>query len=84
MNAIASLIDRLIEVIIVPLIVLLLGVALLMFLWGGVEFLMNLNSEEGRRTGTRHMIWGIVGMFIMLSAWGILEVLVNTFNLPAP
>jgi len=58
--------------IITPLIVLLLAIATLVFLWGLLEFILGSASPEKRQKGLKHIGWGIVGLFIMISAWGIL------------
>lgn len=70
--------------IIQPTIMFLFAVALLVFIWGLVQFLGNPESEEGRAGGKRHMIYGLIGLLIMSSALGILRLTVNTFDLKAP
>ena len=84
MTAVDSVIRQIEEQIINPLILLLFGVALLLFLWGGFEFIRGADSEEGRETGRRHMLWGIVGMFIMISVKGILNLVLGTFGVSSP
>ena len=46
-------------------------------------FLWNLEDGGDNSEGKQHMIWGIIGMFIMVSIWGIIGLLDNTFNLGA-
>ena len=79
--AFSEVLTKINEQIIDPLIVLLFGLALAYFLWGGFEFVRNSDSDEGRDTGRRHMLWGIIGMFIMVAAWGIINLIINTFGL---
>lgn len=67
-----------------PLIGLLFALALMFFLWGLMQFILNANNEEGRTAGKKHMIWGIAGMFIMVSAYAIIDILRNTFGLYRP
>lgn len=64
--------------IIVPVISLLFALALVYFLWGVVQFVMNLNSPGDRETGQKHMFWGVIGLAIMLSAFGIVNFVFNT------
>ncbi len=66
------IIQRLGDAIINPLISLIFALALLYFVWGIVKFIAGAENPEKRKEGTRHMIWGILGMFIMVAAWGIL------------
>lgn len=64
-----------------PLIQLVFAVALIVFLYGMVEFLINQESEEKKTAGKRHMLWGVIGMTIMFSVWGILTIVLDTFNI---
>lgn len=66
--------------IITPLILLLFGLALAYFLWGLFVFIQNTDSDEGRTKGRQHMIWGVVGMVIMLAARTIIEIGLRTFG----
>ena len=76
-----TLMNRIEDVIINPLIVLLFAAALLYFLWGMSTFIWKSDSDEGRSTGIQHMLWGVVGMFIMASVWGIIRIIVDTFGI---
>ena len=67
-----------------PLITLLLAVALMVFLYGGFEFIMGAAEPGKRQTGRQHILWGIVGMLVMVSAYSILYIAANTFNLTIP
>jgi len=58
-----------------PLIGLLIALAVIMFLWGVVEFIANSDNEEKREDGKKHIIWGIVGIFIMVSVFGIMNLI---------
>jgi uncharacterized membrane protein YidH (DUF202 family) len=64
-----------------PLIVLLFGLAVVYFLYGVFEFIANQESEEAKTKGKSHMIWGIVGIVIMMGVFTILNMIINTFNL---
>jgi len=69
------------RLIINPLIVLLFALALAYFLWGMFEFLSNQENEEKKTTGKSHMIWGIVGITIMMGVWFIMYLILDTFNI---
>lgn len=64
-----------------PLIRLLFAVAFIVFLWGVSQMVLNANSDEGRTKGKSHILWGVVGMSIMVSVWGILNILINTLGI---
>jgi len=61
-----------------PLIVLMFAVALLVFIYGVFEFVRGGSSEDARSQGSRHMFWGIFGLFIMISAFGLINIIANT------
>lgn len=69
------------RLIINPIIYLLFAIALVYFLYGMVEFIAGADNEEKRMTGKNHMIWGIIGIGIMLSVWSILQILINTLGI---
>ena len=64
-----------------PLIDLLFALAVVYFLYGVFEFLSNQENEEKKTTGKQHMIWGIVGITIMLGVWTILGIILNTLGI---
>ncbi|HEY4525861.1 MAG TPA: hypothetical protein VJL32_02070 [Candidatus Paceibacterota bacterium] len=65
-----------------PLILFLFALAVVFFLWGMLEFILNQQSEEAKTTGKSHMVWGVVGIAIMLGVWTILNIVLNTLNIP--
>jgi uncharacterized membrane protein YidH (DUF202 family) len=64
-----------------PLILLLFALAVVYFLYGILEFLMNQENEEKKTAGKSHMLWGIIGIVIMLGVWSILGMILSTFNI---
>ncbi len=83
MNA-EKLIHNFATVILNPFIALMFGVALIIFLWGVFQYLWGGDSEEARKTGGLHILWGVVGLAIMLSAFGILNLALGTFGISNP
>lgn len=45
------------------------------FFWGIIQYVGAGGEDEKIKTGRRHMIWGIIGMAIMSSAWGIVRII---------
>jgi len=62
-----------------PLMVLLFTVALVMFLWGVLDFIKNAENSEAREKGKQRMLWGIIGLFAMVAFLGLTGVLTGTF-----
>ncbi|HMO78673.1 MAG TPA: hypothetical protein PJ997_00605 [Candidatus Paceibacterota bacterium] len=71
-------IQRLSNVIINPLIFVVFAVAFVIFLWGVFEFIRDAESADGRETGKRHILWGIVGMVIMMGVFSIIRIALRT------
>ncbi len=60
-----------------PIIGVFFALALIIFLWGVTRFLMNADNDTEREQGKNHMIWGLVGMFIMVSVIGIIKIIMS-------
>src|SRR3989344_3131392 len=57
-----------------PIIAILVGVALLAFLWGLAKFIFRLGGDEKAvEEGKRIMKWGLIALFVMVSVWGIIS-----------
>ena len=63
-----------------PIIGLMFAVAVVVFIYGVVEFIYGSDNEDRKSAGKNHMIWGVIGMFIMVSAFGIINLITNTVN----
>ena len=81
MDGVSNIMGRFVTYIINPAILIVFALGFLLFVYGLVEFLWNLNEGGENKEGKQHMLWGIVGMLIMVSVWGILDLLDNTFGL---
>lgn len=66
-----------------PLIQFAFIVAFVVFLWGVMEYIRSANSPDGRKKGHDHMIWGIIGLVIMVGVYGIITILTRTFGIDA-
>lgn len=64
------------------LIVILIALALFVFLWGLVKFIFRVGGDEKAvAEGKRVMIWGLIALFIMVSVWGIIELVQDDLGL---
>jgi len=57
----------------------LVGVALVVFIWGLIGFIQNSGDEKALSEGRQKMVWGIVGLFVIVSVWGLIN-LVQTLT----
>lgn len=61
------------------LVPLVFAIAFLVFIWG--LFYNFIAKAEKREEGKSLMLWGIVAFFVMVSVWGLVNILVGTFEL---
>ena len=60
---------------------ILLIVGTVVFLWGVILYLTAGADEEKRANARSLMIYGLVGLFVMVAVWGIVNVLVGFFGI---
>ncbi len=66
-----------------PIIALMFGLATAYFIYGIVGYIWNPDNEEAKEKGRRTMIWGIIGMFIMVSVFSIMRLLISSIGADA-
>jgi len=71
------------NLIIDPLIKFLFALAVVYFLYGVFQFLANQENEEKKTAGKQHMLYGVIGITIMMGVWFILDVILRTINIPS-
>ena len=59
----------------------LVGIAVLIIIWGVFNYIAGAGDEEKRAQAKSFIVWGVVGVFIMLSIWGLVSILVNSIEL---
>lgn len=75
-----GLIQFLISQFINPIIGLLMALGVVYFMWGVAEFIRNAESPDKRKEGQMKMLYGIIGLAVMGSMWGLVAILTNTFG----
>lgn len=63
------------------LVPIVFALAFIVFVWGAfTTFILGAGSEEVKEKGKNLMLWGLVGFFVMLSVWGLVNVLTGTIQ----
>ncbi len=57
---------------------LMIAGAIVFIMWGAFNMIA---SEEKREAGKQTIYYGIIGLFVMTSIWGLVNILNNTFGL---
>ena len=57
---------------------LLFVIATLVFLWGIIRYVIAGGDEDKLKEGRQYIIYGLVGLAVMLAVWGIVGAVVKT------
>ena len=78
-QSVGTFIITMINTVAVPV---LFSIAFIVFIWGVFQtFILSGGDEEKQDKGKSLMLYGLVGFFVMVSVWGLVNILVGTFNL---
>ncbi|MDP2816296.1 MAG: hypothetical protein Q8O19_06420, partial [Rectinemataceae bacterium] len=65
----------------VYLVPFLFAIAFVVFIWGVFQyFIAGGANEEQREKGKQLVMWGIIAFVIMVSLWGLVNLITNTLN----
>jgi hypothetical protein len=60
---------------------ILIAFAVIYIIYNVVRYLvMGGDDEEKRKKAGSAILWGVVGLFVILSIWGLVRILTNTFR----
>ncbi len=62
---------------------ILAALALLVFFWGLVKYIAKADDEKAKEAGKNTMVWGVIGLFVMFSVFGIVKFLQDSFDINA-
>ena len=52
-----------------------------MFVWGVVQYVIKSDEEAKKQKGKQFMLWGLIALTVMVSVWGLVEILGTTFGI---
>lgn len=74
-------INKIIDKIVNPLVILLFAVTLIVFVWGVFTlYIAKGEDPESRKAGTQHILYGVIGMSIMIGVFAIMHFITNTLS----
>jgi hypothetical protein len=69
----------LLNTVVVPVI---FALAFLVFAWGVLNYFFFSGSDESKRaTGRQFILWGIIGIVVLFSVWGLVALALSTLGL---
>jgi len=78
----ANFVTGIISIINTVIIPIIFALAFLVFIWGTINYLFIHGGDEGKRSeGRQFMAWGILGMVVLLSVWGFVNVILSTLGI---
>ncbi|OGI60558.1 hypothetical protein A2641_03430 [Candidatus Nomurabacteria bacterium RIFCSPHIGHO2_01_FULL_37_25] len=60
---------------------LIFALAMVMFVWGVVQYVIKSDEEAKKQKGKQFMLWGLIALTVMVSVWGLVEILGTTFGI---
>lgn len=57
----------------------LMSIAVIYFIYNVLMYAIA-GDEEKKKEAKNNMIWGIVALFVMVSVWGLVNILIGTFD----
>ncbi len=79
-----GLLNKINAVILNPLILLVFSIATIIFIFGVFQFIKSETTDKNREEGKKKILYGLLGMFIMFSAYGLIHLILGTFGIPNP
>ncbi|MEX2052536.1 MAG: pilin [Candidatus Paceibacterota bacterium] len=58
----------------------LIALGVLYFVWGVVSYMIA-DDEEAKSAGRNRVIYGIIGLVVIVGMWGLVRLVTNTFGL---
>jgi len=74
------MVQKFFEVVVNPLVQLIFAAAVLYFVYGIFTYIRKSSDSTSRVDGANHILWSTVGLFIMISVWGIIGIIERTFG----
>ena len=78
LTALQPTINKINENVVNPILTLFFAIALLVFIWGAFTYIAHADDSTKRSEGGKGMLYGIIGMFIMFSVFGIINLITAT------
>ena len=58
----------------------LVALGVVYFVWGVITYVIS-SDEEAKKTGRNRIIYGIIGLAVIVAVWGLVGILNNTFGI---
>lgn len=76
----ADVVELIVSYIQMGVIPIIFGIAVVTFFYALVNYIQRSGDEKERTKAVQLMVWSIVGLFIMLSVWGLVQIITRSFG----
>ncbi|MDO8569177.1 MAG: hypothetical protein Q7R89_00065 [bacterium] len=60
---------------------IVVGIALLAFFWGLVQFILSQGDESKKTDAKKVMLWGVIALFVMITVWGLVKFIATSLGI---
>lgn len=60
---------------------MLMALAILIFLWGIVKYILASGDPAKEKAARSSIIYGLLGVLVLVAFWGIIQIVTNTFGI---
>lgn len=79
-ETIETLLGKIATNIVYPFVNFFLVLATVVFLWGVIQYVIAGDSSDKTEKAKRQIVWGLIGLTVMASAWAIVGVIQKSLN----
>jgi Na+/H+-dicarboxylate symporter len=76
-----NFLDTIMKIFINPIVMFIFSLGMVTFMYGLLEFMWKADYANAKETGGKHMMYGMIGMLIMVAVWGVIAMVTNTLGL---
>ena len=83
-SAVTGVVSKIVSAVVMPVITVVFALAILLFVWGAAGLILNKDNPDKRAESQQHILWGVIGMFIMVASYGIIRFVAATIGVASP
>ena len=83
-SAVTGVVSKIVSAVVMPVITVVFALAILLFVWGAAGLILKKDNPDKRAEIQQHILWGVIGMFIMVASYGIIRFVAATIGVASP
>lgn len=82
MRTFRDLVTVVVDILVNYLVPIILGIIVITFVWKSTQFILKSDNAEERSKGRMYLVYGILGLVIVLSVWSIVALFLGVIGVP--